>query len=65
MHFVNCILDIITNKLRNRISIDIYRGLVLESAQRIVSEHLISNLAANTENQDALLVVHANMFLVK
>jgi hypothetical protein len=45
---------------------DIYRGLVLESAQRIVSEHLMGNVvAAANDNIDALLVVHANMLMVK
>jgi len=46
LHFVGCIVDIITDKLRGRISLDIYRGLVLESAQRIVTEHLLGNIAA-------------------
>ena len=41
LHFIGCIIDIITDKLRGRISLDIYRGLVLESAQRIVTEHLL------------------------
>ena len=41
LHFIGCIIDIITDKLRGRISLDIYRELVLESAQRIVSEHLL------------------------
>ena len=43
---MGCIVDIITDKLRGRISLDIYRGLVLESAQRIVTEHLLGNIAA-------------------
>jgi hypothetical protein len=41
LHFIGCIIDIITVKLRGRISPDIYRGLVLESTQRIVTEHLL------------------------
>jgi hypothetical protein len=38
---VGCIVDILTTKLHRRISPDIYRGLVLEASQRIVSEHLL------------------------
>jgi hypothetical protein len=41
LHFVGCIVDILTTKLHRRISPDIYRGLVLEASQRIVSEHLL------------------------
>ena len=41
LHFVGSIVDILTRKLYRRISVDIYRGIVLEAAQRIVTEHLL------------------------
>lgn len=75
LHFIGAVIDIITNSLRKRIKQDIYRGIVLEAVQRIVTDHLLTlaerscaatSLALSFDNQiDVLLIVHANTLIVK
>jgi hypothetical protein len=66
---VGSVVDILQNKLRGRISPDIYRGLVLESSQRMVIEHLMliaeeAQALGLSNIIEVLLIVHANMMII-
>ena len=61
------IIEIIETKLHGRISTDIYRGIILESVQRILSEQLdpIAARASNADKLEVLMIVNANLLKVQ
>ncbi len=70
MLFVHRAIEIMA-KVRRRISADIYRGMVLEVTQRLLSEQLIPLAEkANTGEVkevmvEVLLLAHSNIIIIK
>lgn len=58
-------MNILTKQLYHRISPDTYKGLVLESVQRLLAEYLLPMQEQADLNLEVLLIVHANILIIK